>query len=103
MQTHVCKGKESPMTTQVLIVGAGPVGLTMAAELTRYGVAVRIVDKAAQRTDKSKALVVWSRTLELLARAGCADKFVAAGRKVDAANIIAGGALIGHVEFAGVA
>ena len=53
------------MTTQVLIVGAGPVGLTMAAELARYGVSVRIVDKAAQRTDKSKALVVWSRTLNV--------------------------------------
>ena len=49
----------------VLISGAGPVGLTMANELARYGVAVRIVDKAAARTDKSKALVLWSRTLEL--------------------------------------
>ena len=34
------------MNTSVLIVGAGPVGLTMAAELARYGVAVRIIDKA---------------------------------------------------------
>ena len=32
------------MVTQVLIVGAGPVGLTMAAELARYGVPVRIVE-----------------------------------------------------------
>lgn len=32
------------MNTQVLIVGAGPVGLAMAAELARYGVEVRIVD-----------------------------------------------------------
>ena len=55
---------------RVLIAGAGPVGLTMAAELARFGVAVRIVDKSAQRTDKSKALVVWSRTLELLDRGG---------------------------------
>ena len=37
----------------------------MANELARHGVAVRIVDKAAARTDKSKALVLWSRTLEL--------------------------------------
>ena len=58
------------MKKQVLIVGAGPVGLTMAAELARYGVSVRIVDKAAQRTDKSKAMVLWSPTLELLDRAG---------------------------------
>jgi 2-polyprenyl-6-methoxyphenol hydroxylase-like FAD-dependent oxidoreductase len=90
------------MNTQVLVVGAGPVGLTMAAELARYGVPVRIVEKAAQRTDKSKALVLWSRTLELLDRAGCADTFVAAGHKVDAANIIAGSKTIGHISFAGV-
>jgi 2-polyprenyl-6-methoxyphenol hydroxylase-like FAD-dependent oxidoreductase len=56
------------MNTPVLIVGAGPVGLTLACELTRYRVPVRIVDKAAQRTDKSKALVLWCRTLELLDR-----------------------------------
>ena len=32
----------------VLIAGAGPVGLTLANELTRYGISVRIVDKAAE-------------------------------------------------------
>jgi 2-polyprenyl-6-methoxyphenol hydroxylase-like FAD-dependent oxidoreductase len=102
MQTHVCKGKENPMTTQVLIVGAGPVGLTMAAELARYGVSVRIVDKAAQRTDKSKALVVWSRTLELLERGASIAPFIEAGLKATAANIIAGNKLIGHVDVTGV-
>ena len=56
------------MNTTILIVGAGPVGLTLACELTRYRVPVRIVDKAPQRTDKSKAIVIWSRTLELLDR-----------------------------------
>jgi 2-polyprenyl-6-methoxyphenol hydroxylase-like FAD-dependent oxidoreductase len=91
------------MDQQVLVVGAGPVGLAMAAELARYGVSVRIIDKAAQRTDKSKALVIWSRTLELLDRAGCTDAFVTAGHKVDAANIIAGSKTIGHVGLAGVA
>ncbi len=89
------------MEPQVLIVGAGPVGLTMAAELTRYGVPVRIVEKA-QRTDKSKALVLWSRTLELLDRAGCSDAFVAAGQKIDAANIIASNKLLARVSFADV-
>lgn len=69
------------MTTQVLIVGAGPVGLTMAAELARYGVSVRIVDKAAQRTDKSKALVVWSRTLELLERGASTAPFSSRSRR----------------------
>ena len=48
------------MNTTVLIVGEGPAGLTLACELTRYRVPVRIVDKAPQRTDKSKAIVLWS-------------------------------------------
>ena len=91
------------MIPKVLIVGAGPVGLTMAAELARYGVPVRIVDKAAQRTDKSKALVLWSRTLELLDRSGCSAAFVAAGHKVTAANMIAGDKTVGHVGLSGVA
>ena len=90
------------MNSQVLIVGAGPVGLTMAAELARYGVSVRIVDKSGQRTDKSKAVVLWSRTLELLDRAGCTDAFVASGNTVDAANIITGKTVIGHVDFSSV-
>jgi 2-polyprenyl-6-methoxyphenol hydroxylase-like FAD-dependent oxidoreductase len=44
------------MTASVLIVGAGPVGLTVASEFARYRISVRIVDKAAQRTHKSKPL-----------------------------------------------
>jgi 2-polyprenyl-6-methoxyphenol hydroxylase-like FAD-dependent oxidoreductase len=91
------------MQLQVLIVGAGPVGMTMACELARYGIAVRIVDKAAQRTDKSKALVLWSRTLELLDRSGGSAAFVEAGFKVDAVNFIAGeGKLVGRVSVASV-
>ena len=88
------------MTKPVLIVGAGPVGLTLASELTRYGVAVRLVDKAAARTDKSKALVLWSRTLELLDRGGGATPFVEAGCKATAVNFVAGdGKLMGHVSM----
>src|SRR5580658_882991 len=78
------------MKTQVLIVGAGPVGMTAASDLARYGVSVRSVDKAPQRTDKSKALVVWSRTLELLDRGpGGAAPFIDAGHKALAVNIVA--------------
>ena len=89
------------MNTQILIAGAGPVGLTMAAELARFGISVRILDKASARTDKSKALVLWSRTLELLERAGASAAFVENGVKALSANIVAGGSLIGHVSFEG--
>ncbi len=90
------------MTIPVLIVGAGPVGLTMAAELARYQIPVRIVEKAAQRSDKSKALVVWSRTLELLDRSGLAGAFVAAGLKLRGADIFAGAEKLAHVGFEAV-
>jgi 2-polyprenyl-6-methoxyphenol hydroxylase-like FAD-dependent oxidoreductase len=62
----------------------------MATELARYGLSVRIIEKAAQPTDKSKALVLWSRTLELIDRMGCTSSFIEAGFKATAANITAG-------------
>lgn len=52
--------------TQVLIVGAGPSGLAAALVLARLGIAVRIIDKNAARSDKSKALAVHAGTLECL-------------------------------------
>jgi 2-polyprenyl-6-methoxyphenol hydroxylase-like FAD-dependent oxidoreductase len=89
------------MNANVFIVGAGPVGMTAASELARYGIAVRIVDKAPQRTDKSKALVMWSRTLELLDRGpGGSGSFVDAGFKALAVNIVAkDGELMGRVTM----
>lgn len=91
------------MKTEVLIAGAGPVGLAMAAELARYGVSVRIVEKNAHRTDKSKALVIWSRTLELMDRMGCTDRFLAAGMKMTGANVTSGNKQIAHIALGGAA
>jgi len=87
---------------EVLIVGAGPVGLTLAAALHHQGLAPRIVDKAPAPSDKSKALVVWSRTLELLDQLGLADRFIAAGVKIKGASIYGNGQRLVHVEIAGV-
>lgn len=83
----------------VLISGAGPVGLTLANELVRTGVRVRIVDKAAKRTDKSKALVLWSRTLELFDDAGYASDFMAAGMQAHGARISTGTEVVARVSF----
>jgi NADPH-dependent dioxygenase len=68
--------------TQVLIVGAGPTGLTAASELTRHGVRVRIVEQNAGPSIHSKALVVQPRTLEVFYAMGIADAALAAAQPV---------------------
>lgn len=84
---------------KVLIAGAGPVGLTLANELVRHGISVRIVDKAAHRTDKSKALVLWSRTLELFDDAGYARAFLASGMQGHGAVISTGSRIVAKVSL----
>ncbi len=49
----------------VLVVGAGPVGLTMAAELARHGVRCRIVDRLEKPSPYCRAIGVTPRTLEV--------------------------------------
>lgn len=83
----------------ILIVGAGPVGLTMAAELARYGVSVRLIDRAPQPTQTSKALVLWSRTLELMDRMGCTQGFLDAGLRCRGGSIRSGRKLLGGASF----
>ncbi len=51
------------MNPAVLIVGAGPVGLTAALSLHRQGIKVRIIDQNSEATSLSKALVLWRRSL----------------------------------------
>ena len=84
----------------VLIVGAGPVGLTLALELTRLNIAVRIIDKASAPTQQSKALVIWSRTLELLG--AHASAFLEAGLVVTRISIFNHHSLIGRVDVSAV-
>src|SRR3984957_979281 len=92
------------MKVDALIIGAGPVGLTMAAEMKRYGLSIRIVDKDFGRTEKSKAIAVWARTLELLDRmgAGVTQRFIDAGLKAECTNIFAGVEQIAHVDLSTV-
>jgi 2-polyprenyl-6-methoxyphenol hydroxylase-like FAD-dependent oxidoreductase len=89
--------------SDILIVGAGPVGLTMAAELARYGVGVRIIDKSDHPTQTSKALVLWSRTLELIDRMDCTSGFLDAGLRVRGATIREGETVLGHAHFDDIA
>jgi 2-polyprenyl-6-methoxyphenol hydroxylase-like FAD-dependent oxidoreductase len=66
-------------TTEVLIVGAGPVGLLLAAELRRDGIDACAIDRQASRTYFCKALGVTARTLEVFDDIGIADAAIDAG------------------------
>ncbi|HZC76275.1 MAG TPA: FAD-dependent monooxygenase, partial [Ktedonobacterales bacterium] len=76
----------------VLIVGAGPTGLTAAMELARRDITFRLIEKAEQRSPFSKALGLHARTLELLelSSAKLADTFVREGYTAPGANLSAG-------------
>jgi 2-polyprenyl-6-methoxyphenol hydroxylase-like FAD-dependent oxidoreductase len=65
--------------TDVLIVGAGPTGLTLGATLTKRGVAATVVDAQAAGENTSRACAIASRTLEVLERIDVSHHFVAQG------------------------
>ncbi len=70
-------------TTQVLVAGAGPVGLTVAVELARRGIDVEVIDKVEPRADgESRALGLHARTLEVFERLGVLPRMLAAGRPI---------------------
>jgi 2-polyprenyl-6-methoxyphenol hydroxylase-like FAD-dependent oxidoreductase len=76
---------------QVLVAGAGPTGLVLALWLTRMGVKVRIIDKAAEPGTTSRALAVQARTLEFYQQIGIAQTVVERGHKVATLNLWVGG------------
>ena len=69
-------------TPEVLVVGAGPVGLVAALFLRRHGVRVDVVDMHQRTTQHSYALAIHPRTLRILDEAGLAASLIGAGRKL---------------------
>lgn len=87
---------------ECLIVGAGPVGLTLACQLQQYGISFRIIDKLDGPVIRTKAAAIWSRTAEFLQQMDLADKFVIAGLHCYGASIFADGKRFAHLSLEGV-
>lgn len=68
--------------SDVLIVGAGPAGLTLACELMRHGIVPTVVERQAAGANTSRAAVIHARTLEVLAPLGVTPELIAQGVKV---------------------
>jgi 2-polyprenyl-6-methoxyphenol hydroxylase-like FAD-dependent oxidoreductase len=89
-------------TTDVLVVGAGPTGLLLTAELARHGVSCRLIDRNEGPIRLSRAIGIHARTMEIFEQIGLIDDLLAVGLRCDGFSQYARGSRIFHVEFAGV-
>jgi len=90
------------MTTDVLIVGAGPTGLSLAVQLIRYGVDFVIIDKNETTTPHSKAIGVQARTLEIYDQIGLANELVERGWMANKVRMVEGGEVRGEIDLTNI-
>lgn len=84
---------------EILIVGAGPVGMTLACELAAAGVDVDIISRTRRASPHSRATILWPRVLELLDRVGLADPLIERGHYFDQMNYYSEKSRIGLIRF----
>lgn len=85
-----------------LVVGAGPVGLTMANELVRHGVRCRIIERAPERAQTSRALAIFPRTLEAFETMGLSERFLAGGHRIHGLSLYHREDRIAQIELTSV-
>jgi 2-polyprenyl-6-methoxyphenol hydroxylase-like FAD-dependent oxidoreductase len=83
----------------VVIVGAGPVGLFLANECARRGMRFRIIESHATQSTHSKALAIFPRTLEVLDMAGLAEPFIQAANRVTGVAFASNRRVLGRISF----
>ncbi|MGY1894046.1 FAD-dependent monooxygenase [Nocardia gipuzkoensis] len=91
-----------PATTSVVIVGAGPAGLTAAIMLADAGVDFVLLDRLSEGANTSRAAVVHARTLEVLEELGIAEELVASGDVVARFTVHDGGRTLATIDFDGL-
>jgi 2-polyprenyl-6-methoxyphenol hydroxylase-like FAD-dependent oxidoreductase len=75
------------MDTEVLIVGAGPTGLTLAGDLARAGIRYTLLERRTDTANTTRAFAVHARTLEELDARGVADSLIATGQRVSGVRL----------------
>jgi 2-polyprenyl-6-methoxyphenol hydroxylase-like FAD-dependent oxidoreductase len=96
----VSSGVTAMINTDVLIVGAGPTGLSLACQLVRYGIDFVIIEKNASVTPYSKAIGVQARTLEIYEQLGVVQQALDRGQIAGKIRIITGGKIRGGIDLA---
>ncbi|WP_369133860.1 FAD-dependent monooxygenase [Modestobacter sp. I12A-02662] len=84
---------------QVLVVGAGPTGLTLACDLLRRGVGCRVVDRAVAFHRRSRGKGLQPRTLEVFDDLGVAEQVLAVGRRAHRLRLYAGGRQVADLSI----
>lgn len=82
----------------ILVVGAGPVGLTLASELARHGAKVRCIDKSVKPSPYCRAIGVTPRTLEVFEDMGIARAIIDAGLWLTGARVAVAGSPVRDVS-----
>src|SRR4051794_4996412 len=90
----------TPQSAEVVVVGAGPVGLVVAAGLRLHGHDVVVVDEQAEGANTSRACVIHPRTLEVLEQLGVTKRLVDLGLELENFAIRAGDRKLIPVGFA---
>jgi len=93
---------ETTIKTDVVIVGAGPTGLSLACQFVRYGLDFVILEKNEGVTPYSKAIGVQARTLEIYEQIGLAKKAVEQGTIAGKARLLIGGKVRGELDFSNI-
>ena len=91
--------KAAAIDTDVLIVGAGPVGLFLANECARRGLRWRLVEMRSMQSEHSKALAIMPRTLEIFDMAGIVSPFLETANRVTSAAVITHGHRLASMQF----